>query len=104
MPSSPHTKHPNHPVKPGQIYRHPDQFDTEYVILQEFLWVDKEEEGGPIVPAVLYMQTVAGMYPVGTVYARTLEDFLATTVYNGKTVPKFQHIKTSQDEPLASSS
>lgn len=37
----------------------------------------------------LYIQTVAGMYPIGTVYARMLESFLATTVYNGRTVPKF---------------
>lgn len=73
----------------GGIYRHPDKFGTEYRVTGKRLWVDREEETDQIVEAVDYEQTKAGVYPVGTLYSRSVQDFLSTTIYDGQEVPKF---------------
>ncbi len=87
----------NRQVIIGGKYRHPDKFGTEYVVDNIIIDATSEEETGKLGKTVIYTQTKAGIYPVGTQYARSEEDFLSQTTYEGKTVNKFELI----EEPIS---
>lgn len=80
----------------GERHRHPDAFNTEYVVDKIIIDATNEEETGKLGEIVLYTQKVAGIYPVGTVYARSVEDFLGQTVYKGKKVNKFELVEKNK--------
>lgn len=79
----------------GGKYRHHDNFNTEYIVNKVLIDATGEEETGKLGEFVLYTQTVAGIYPVGTQYVRSVKDFLSKTKFKGKIVNKFDLI----DEP-----
>lgn len=77
----------------GGRYRHADSYNTEYVVDKIVPDATGEEKTGKLGKIVLYTQKVAGIYPVGTIYARTVEDFLGQTMYQGKLVNTFELVK-----------
>lgn len=74
----------------GGRYRHADSYNTEYIVNKIILDATGEKKTGKLGKIVLYTQQVAGIYPVGTVYARTVKDFLGQTTYQGKLVNTFE--------------
>ena len=74
----------------GGRYRHPDKFNTEYIVEKIIMDATGEEETGTLGEIVIYRQVVAGIYPIDTIYARTVKDFLSQMEYQGKVVNKFE--------------
>ena len=74
----------------GGRYRHVDSHNTEYIVDKIIFDATGEEKTGKLGNIVVYTQQVAGIYPVGTIYARTVKDFLGQTMYQGKLVNTFE--------------
>ncbi len=60
----------------GGKYGHDDKFQTEYIVDKIIIDATGEEKTGKLGRTVIYTQTKAVIYPMGTQYARSYEDFL----------------------------
>jgi len=74
----------------GERYRHCGVSNIEYIVDNIVIDATGYEETGSLGKAVIYRQVVAGIYPVGTIYSRSVEDFLGQTVCEGRLVNKFE--------------
>ncbi|MCL5125337.1 MAG: hypothetical protein M1511_12730 [Deltaproteobacteria bacterium] len=66
---------------------------TEYVVNEIIMDATREESTGKLPQTVIYTQVIAGVYPIGTRYARRLDDFLGKVKKDGKLVKKFDEVK-----------
>lgn len=66
---------------------------TEYVVEEVIMDATNEEKTGELPEIVIYTQVIAGIYPVGTKYARRLDDFLSQIKDKGKQANKFELVE-----------
>jgi hypothetical protein len=63
---------------------------TEYIVDEVIMDATDEEKTGKLSRTVIYTQKISGIYPVGTRYARKVDDFLGQIEHNRTLVNKFE--------------